>query len=274
MEFDQRTLSAISSNMNAKSQTDELWFKVGYHTATDEYSVVETLLQEIIRINPFDAGAHMHLGLRLRDRDDIKTALMFLGCAVELEEENSEAAFNYGTCLAINGEHEKALSWLKHAIEISPENTDYVYNLGINYLELHEIEKAMECFEKVLNKDPNHIIARYNIGLNHKLNDRMSEAKECFLTIVGQTNQFIPALQQLTRIGLKRKDIKLARGIAKEALEANPNNLELILDEMALAQIDKDYDAVSKRVKEIGLLIPDWKSRLEKRIGNLLCELK
>ncbi|MCF8111668.1 MAG: tetratricopeptide repeat protein [Desulfobacteraceae bacterium] len=68
--------------------------------------------------------------------------------ALELDPENSRAAFNLGLAYADKGNYDKALDFINKALSAETENGNYLYGRGWVYLQENRHEKAMEDISK------------------------------------------------------------------------------------------------------------------------------
>ncbi|MCG0056885.1 tetratricopeptide repeat protein, partial [Escherichia coli] len=77
-----------------------------------------------------------------------KLALPYLQRAVELNENDTEARFQFGMCLANEGMLDEALSQFAAVTEQDPGHADAFYNAGVTYAYKENREKALEMLDK------------------------------------------------------------------------------------------------------------------------------
>ena len=99
------------------------------------------------------------LGMTLVNMGSNKLALPYLQRSTELLENDAEAHFQYGLCLAREGFIDEAINALDLAISMDPQHADALYNLGVAYGYKENGEKALEMFNRALEIQPDHLLA-------------------------------------------------------------------------------------------------------------------
>jgi tetratricopeptide (TPR) repeat protein len=161
---------------------------VEYYTRAIRTNKGEIPIEDVARI--FNSRGMAYLGLNEQDRaiDDFSNAL-------ELDENNQEAALNRGgvflnrkqygrarddfnMVLKLNprsvaayagrsrafqeaGDHDKAIADLTKLLEIEPRNVGALYSMGVSYKAKQQDEKALETFDNALKIDSNYAAASY-----------------------------------------------------------------------------------------------------------------
>lgn len=99
------------------------------------------------------------LGMTLVQMGNNKLALPYLQRSTELLENDAEAQFQYGLCLAREAFIDEAITALELAISLDPEHADALYNLGVAYGYKEDGDKALEMFNRALEIQPDHLLA-------------------------------------------------------------------------------------------------------------------
>jgi tetratricopeptide (TPR) repeat protein len=99
------------------------------------------------------------LGMSLSQLGSSKLALPYLQRSTELLENDAEAHFQYGLCLAREAFIDEAIIALEQAIQLDPEHADALYNLGVAYGYKEDGDKALEMFNRALEVQPDHLLA-------------------------------------------------------------------------------------------------------------------
>jgi tetratricopeptide (TPR) repeat protein len=86
-------------------------------------------------------------------------ALPYLQRAVELNEEDTEARFQYGLCLAQQESLNEAIRQFQIVVEQDPNHADAYYNLGVGYAFKEDAKKAMDMLDQALSIQPDHDMA-------------------------------------------------------------------------------------------------------------------
>lgn len=252
----------------------DLWFNVGYLTALDRESDSIDDLKRIIEIDPGDAAAFMYLGRIYLKLSDITRAEYYLACAAELNGSEYEIAFNYGTCLAINGHYQKSIPWLRSAVEDKPENPAAHFNLGMSLLMIDKDEEAMQSFSRTLELDPEHLPSAYNLGIYFLRNEVPQRARHYFEVCLEIDPEFAKAWQQMLRLSLRQKDLLTAEIFIKKALEMIPDDPGLRVDQTAFDNISRSEGEIGRKVRQALDDLPDLVPEAFERIAEFREMLK
>ncbi|MFT9596724.1 tetratricopeptide repeat protein [Mesobacillus sp.] len=99
------------------------------------------------------------LGMTLVQMGSNKLALPYLQRSTELLENDAEAHFQHGLCLAREGFIDEAINALELAISLDSQHADAIYNLGVAYGYKENGDKALEMFNRALEIQPDHLLA-------------------------------------------------------------------------------------------------------------------
>lgn len=91
--------------------------------------------------------------------EEIRFAMPYLQRAVELNEHDVEAKFQYGLCLAQLEMVDEAIAEFLKVVNQEPEHADAFYNLGVAYAMKDDKDKAIEMLDEALNVQPDHVMA-------------------------------------------------------------------------------------------------------------------
>ena len=234
---------------NQDDRVNDLWFNVGYKTALgdDHESIVD--LQQIIRLNPFDAAAYLYIGKIYLEKHEGERAEYYLACAAELDGERFGIAFHFGTCLAVNGHHRESLTWLQKAADLRPESSSAQFNLGMSHLVLGDEIRAMELFARTLELNPKSLPAAFNLGLYFLKGGVLERARHYFEKCTGIDPEFAPAWQNLLHICLLGNEIDAAAALISKGLQFNPDNENLIVDSAAFANLHRKEEQLRPALK-------------------------
>lgn len=121
-----------------------------------------------------NADVYFMLGMAHYQQGEVLYALPHFQRAVELKEEDAEARFQYGLCLAHLEQVDPAIKQFEKALERMEGSgtADVYYNLGVAYAYKDNLEAALKAFEKALVLQPGHHLAANGKKLTEK---RLSE---------------------------------------------------------------------------------------------------
>ena len=112
------------------------------------------------------------LGMTLMQLDQGKLAMPYLQRAVELNQDDVDARFQYALCLANAELYDELIKELTIVIEQNPEHADAYYNLGVAFGGYKEdAVKAIAYFDKALAAQPDHMLAAHGKKLMETLNE-------------------------------------------------------------------------------------------------------
>ncbi|SFF52883.1 Tetratricopeptide repeat-containing protein [Halobacillus alkaliphilus] len=101
------------------------------------------------------------LGMTFVHQEYTKLALPYLLRAAELAPEDVDIQFQYGLCLAQNGQIEGAEQAMKRVLQLEEEHSDAYYNLGVVALHKEDAKSALFHFNRALEIQPEHMLASH-----------------------------------------------------------------------------------------------------------------
>jgi len=158
-------VAVISSCMFLTIEQNKVW------------ATTEVLFQDIIKNNPTSHITHNNIGNMHLNNGDLKTALLYLEKAMELNPESPDVLVNMGVYYGKLGDYSASESYLNQAMEIHPTFAAAHFNMGGIHFQRKEFTNAIKSYEKAVE------INRY----------------------------YAPAIWQLARTYLKAGDQEMAR---------------------------------------------------------------
>ncbi len=110
----------------------------------------ETLLEEVVRRDPRNAGAHAALGGLHLDQGHLDLAVADLERAARLAPDEARMHNNLGFALLAAGRYAEAEPALRRALRLDPSNARARNNLGFTLAALCRTEEARETFRAVV----------------------------------------------------------------------------------------------------------------------------
>jgi tetratricopeptide (TPR) repeat protein len=155
--------------------------RVSVYEKQKEYDRAESLLKELIKVNPKNAGALNYLGYMLADR------------GIRLNE---------------------ALDYVKQALEIDPENGAYLDSLGWAYFKMNDLEKAEIYLLKAEQREREDPVINEHLGdLYFKTGD-YEKARDFWMQsirISTEDEEIQKVRQKLDRLPEKTRDKKVTK---------------------------------------------------------------
>jgi tetratricopeptide (TPR) repeat protein len=112
-----------------------------------------------------DAPLYFHIGNAFYALEQLDSAVVYYGRALEVDSTDSKAWVNMG--LAYDGQHQPdaARRSFEEALKVNPTDVLALCHLGFSYFSRGQVEKAIGYYQRALSIDPNSAQAHYNLGL-------------------------------------------------------------------------------------------------------------
>ncbi|WP_079509862.1 tetratricopeptide repeat protein [Mesobacillus jeotgali] len=147
---------AINLDENA---TAAYYSKGGVYYDSQNFSEAKDMFEIALKKGLETGDNFFMLGMSLANLGNRKLALPYLQRSTELLENDAEALFQYGLCLAREDFIDEAIAVLEQAVILDPEHADAFYNLGVAYGYKENGDKALEMFNRALEVQPDHLLA-------------------------------------------------------------------------------------------------------------------
>ncbi len=197
--------------------------------------------QRAIQINSGNSTAHFGLGKTYLKLGQLDAAIKELNTSLYQYPNSGPARLAMGEAYEAQGNTVAAIKEYKQSISIKPENAsaylhiaDIRENRGDTELSIAELRSALELM-------PTNPELRQRIGDECLSLDKLDQAIKEYQTILSQTPNSVPAAQGLTRAYylkaqkdsanafLSSNDYEQAEQMIQQAINLNPNNMELRL---------------------------------------------
>jgi len=131
---------------------------------TAVYHNLVTLYTATLAKNPGCWMAHYNLGIALKDRGDIDTAIAHYRQAIELRPSYAEAHYNLGRLLAEKGQLDEAVTHYSKALETNPADAEAHNNLGTTLFASGRVNDAIAHYRRALAIQPDYADAACNLA--------------------------------------------------------------------------------------------------------------
>ena len=135
-----------------------------YYMDEQNYKDAIPVLQKTVELDSTNSDAFYLLGVcysfEAKDTtEDVKNeyyarALRCFKKATDIDPQNEDAYFNWGTLLYKQKKYEEAIEPFKKAVEIAPDDKEAVTFLGASYLMSKHYEEAVEAYTRAIAIDP------------------------------------------------------------------------------------------------------------------------
>ncbi len=147
-------IDEILPKINPEENEDLLWIQLQSYLAVNDKESVQTLCDQIIKINPMDAESWSRIGLIYKEIGEKEKSIDAFEFAASLGKKAPVDILNLIYSYKENGNLLKALEKADEYLEHSPD--DYIINLlAANIcMEIEDWEKALKYTNKALSIDP------------------------------------------------------------------------------------------------------------------------
>jgi tetratricopeptide (TPR) repeat protein len=112
--------------------------------------------------SPAKARPHNNLGVALKDKGQLDSAVANFKQTIQLDPKFTEAYNNLGNTYMLLGKHDEALKYYRKALDIAPKNPLVHANLGNALVNRWQLEEALFHYGEALRLNPEYEEARQN----------------------------------------------------------------------------------------------------------------
>jgi tetratricopeptide (TPR) repeat protein len=120
--------------------------------------------REVLRIEPQNFKAHIHLGIALSEQGQYDEALEHFNMAVQIDPDSQEGHYNLGSALLLQGRLDEAAVHLQEAIRIKSEPKT-LNKLGTVYLRQGKTDDAIVHYEYSVELKPDQPQVHRDLGI-------------------------------------------------------------------------------------------------------------
>jgi tetratricopeptide (TPR) repeat protein len=132
------------------------------HIEEQNYGEAIRALDDVLRLDPTNAGAHVARALAYHDLGKSEQAIADLKKARDLSPQDEDVYYKLGYIHLVDANYEEAIADFTKAIELNPEFVDAYGNRGNAYGSLGNYENAIDDFTKVISLEPADSFGYYN----------------------------------------------------------------------------------------------------------------
>lgn len=158
-------------------------------------------LEQLIAIEPSDAGAHYDYGMALLGLGDETGAGQAFEMAVLLDPGHAQANYNLGVARLRAGQPAQAMECFQRALGTWGEDHKTLFQLGVAASEAGALEAAFDAFERALAVDPRSAPTWTTKGRLHLALGQADEARRCFEQAVAVDPEAPVARRHLAELG-------------------------------------------------------------------------
>ena len=186
----------------------------------------ERIYSEILRGNPYHAGALHLLGVLAYQSGKGDVAIEYIGRALQYCPNLAEAHNNLGIVLKDMGKLPEAMASYQIALRIKPDYADAHSNLGIAFKEMGNLAEATASYQKALQINPNFAEGHNNLGNVLLANDQLDDAAARFQTALRLKPNYAETLTNYANVLQKQGKLHEALACYDQALLMKPGYAE------------------------------------------------
>jgi serine/threonine protein kinase/Flp pilus assembly protein TadD len=153
-------------------------YELGYAYLSSQPPQVEEGIRfctAAVILRPRSPGAHINLGVALRDRGRLDEAIAEYRAAILLNDHEAVAHINLGGALAAQGHADEAIQEFRTAVQLNADNADAHYNLGLA-LRTRRLGEAIEEFRAAIRRRKGFGEAQGLLGISLRDQGRVDQA--------------------------------------------------------------------------------------------------
>lgn len=233
--------------------------------ATEEY-------QKVVDLDPKDSASWVTLGRLQGAAQNIDGAGRSFDKALALDPENEDALVGRAGIFAEKGDVEAAAAMYEKAAQLNPTAASF-QRLAAAYEQLKEYKLASETIRKALAMGPeNAPDLRKALALDLINAGEYKEAVSAYEDVIADDPEDGESLLRLSQLHLQNGDLAKAREAQERALKADPEAIEVAMNEVSLRQAEgKPREAIAQ-LKDIldGIVRPNYSTQQRARRIDLL----
>jgi len=135
---------------------------------------------EALRIFPFFSLAHANLGNALRSQGKVNEAIVHYQEALKTRTKDEVAHHNLGIALAMKGQVDEAIAHFQESIRLYPYHPGSHLNLGLALARKNRMDEAIACFSEAIRLKSAYPEALFSLGVAFDSQGKLEEAISCY----------------------------------------------------------------------------------------------
>jgi tetratricopeptide (TPR) repeat protein len=237
-----RLLARIYTRMIGDSQANKI----------DENMVKKAIeqYQKITEGDPKDVESWLMLGRLDKIAQNSTDAMKAYKKALEIDPDNEDANTGLAMVYADLGDNKTAADLLRKITEKNPSPRSLT-SLAEVYEQLKDYSLAAETLRKALEQQPGNADLKHALAQDLLLADQLDDALKLYQDLVAEDPKDTQSLLRISQIYRQKKDFAKAREAAEKAKQLDPNNLELLFNDVNLLEAEGKIPDAIKTLKSI-----------------------
>ena len=205
--------------------------------------------KKAIQIKPDFAEAHYKLGNLLIDLGNLEDAEISQRKAIQIKPDFAEAHFTLGNILRDLGKSKDAELSTRKAIELKSNFAEAHNNLGNLLRDLGKSKEAIISQKKAIELNPNFVYAHYNLAISLKELGKLKEAELSTRIAISLKPDFAEAYAYLGNILRDLGKLKEAKNKWLKAIALKPILISPIKELASQLYLEKEYKEAMRYLK-------------------------
>ncbi len=203
--------------------------------------------QKIVEIDSKDLESWLMLGRLHKIATDSVSSEKAYSKALELDPDSEEALTGLALVYSDVGDTQRAIDMLQRVSEKSPSARTLMALAGA-YEQIREFSKAAEVLRKAISLSPNSLQLKRALAQDLLFSNQFDEALAVYTEIAAADPRDAQTQLRLSQIYRQRRDFEKAQDAADRAKKLDPDNLEVLYNEVNL------FEAQGKTTEAIALM--------------------
>lgn len=163
-DYYRKSLNSLSKELEAQEKhTESLLLRGELHYLYKKHKESLADLNNVLRVDPYEAKAYFYKGLNFREMGDLERAISQFQTTVEQDPNYKEAYEQLGFIYEFQG-NPLAENYFDNALAVDSSGIQLWYNKGKYLQDIGRLEDAKKCYKAILRRDLFNQFAHYNLG--------------------------------------------------------------------------------------------------------------
>ncbi|HEX4593161.1 MAG TPA: tetratricopeptide repeat protein, partial [Bryobacteraceae bacterium] len=206
--------------------------------------------QKVTEGDPKDLDSWLMLGRLDKIAQNSTDAMKAYQKALEIDPDNEDATTGLAMVYADLGDNKAAADLLRKITEKNPSARSLTTLAGV-YEQLKDYPLAAETLRKALEQQPGNADLKHALAEDLAKSDQVDDALKLYQDLVAEDPKDEVSLLRISQIYRQKKDFTKAREAAEKAKQIDPNNLEILYNDVSLLEAEGRIPDAVKTLKSI-----------------------
>jgi len=195
--------------------------------------------EEIVQRDPSDLSSYLVLAHLYRAAGQNAKAEETLKNAIALQPGSADANTNLALLYMDLGDYRSAIELLEK-VRTPESDVQVLGTLAYAYEQVHDYKAAADLYSRALERDPDSLLFRKGLGQSLLFSQQYEAAAEQFQFLIQANPSDAESYLRLSQVHRFQHKYDLARQNLTKALELAPDNLDLLYNQILLAESERN----------------------------------